>query len=340
MPMMRPVAFSLHSALANWQWTPFSLVVVAVLVAVAYWYLRADWLLATRGRRWPARRTIPFLAGLVAVDMALQSPVAVFTQRYFQAHVVQHLLLMIVAPPLLAFGAPSTLLLQTASRRTKARWLAVLRSKPFAVLTHPVTVWSLYFGFMFGFFLTSLINTAMNDMWIMDVINVVFLLGGTLYWWPIVGLDPIVHWRMGYGARMANVLVGAAPETFLGVVILLERQPIASMYSVASTHAGGGLLWGSTEIATIIAFVPLFLGWVRSEERAARRADARADAIAAAGAAGADEVDLELAGIDARDVAEKRSRWMSPTDKARVAAWEAAWMAKAGAVPEEQSAEA
>ena len=149
---MKPLRFDLQGALTAWQWSPFSIVVGIALVAVAYWYLSADWRLAVRGRRWPTRRTAAFMAGLIAIDMALQSPVATFTGSYFQAHVVQHLLLMVVAPPLLALGAPSTLLLQTASRATKTRWLGVLHSRPFAVFTHPVPVWFFYFGAMFAFF--------------------------------------------------------------------------------------------------------------------------------------------------------------------------------------------
>ena len=148
MPGMSKVHFSLHTALTAWQWSPFSVCVPVALVIIGYFYLRADWRLASRGRRWPARRTVAFLAGLVAVDLALQSPVATFTASYFQAHVAQHLLLMVVAPPLLALGAPSTLLLQTAGRATKRKWLAVLRSRPFAIATHPVLVWFFYFGAM------------------------------------------------------------------------------------------------------------------------------------------------------------------------------------------------
>src|ERR1700749_2424373 len=107
---MSPVDFSVHNALTRWQSGPFSLVVLAALIAVAYWYLRSDWQLATRGRRWPANRTPPFLAGRVPMDVALQSPVATLPGAYFQAHVIQRLLLMVVAPPLPALGAPSTLL--------------------------------------------------------------------------------------------------------------------------------------------------------------------------------------------------------------------------------------
>lgn len=309
---MTPVAFTWSRAFGDWQWGPFALLVLAGVLALGYWYMRGDWLLAGRGRRWPQWRTASFLGGLVAVDLALQSPIATFTASYFQAHVMQHLLLMIVAPPLLALGAPSTLLLQTAGRRTKVRWLGVLRSKPFAVLTHPITVWSLYFGAMFVFFLTSLINVAMTHMALMDVINLTFLLGGCLYWWPMVGQDPIVHWKMGYGARMANILIGAAPETFLGLAILGQHNPIASMYTIASTHAGGGLLWSSTEFATMAGFIPIFIQWMHSEERSAARADAMLPATAI-------------------------SRTRRPTSERALTPWEAEWLARTGSLPTEST---
>jgi cytochrome c oxidase assembly factor CtaG len=248
-----------------------------VVIGLAYWYLRSDWRLASRGRRWPWGRTVAFMGGLVAVVLALQSPVATFTSSYFQAHITQHLLLMVVAPPLLALGAPSTLLLQTSSRAVKTKWLAVLRSRAFAIATYPMIVWFLYFGVMFAFFLTPLLNYAMEHMALMDAINLAFLLGGCLYWWPIVGLDPIVHWRMGYGTRLAALSLGVPFEAFLGVAIMSLRTPIASMYTLNSTHSGGALLWAATELATFIGLIPVFVMWMRADERAAARADARAN---------------------------------------------------------------
>lgn len=333
---MSRVAFTLHNALTQWAASPFAIFVVAVLVLLAYLYLLGDWRLASKGRRWPHRRTAAFLGGLVAVDLALQSPVATFTGSYFEAHVVQHLLLMVVAPPLLALGAPSTLFLQTASRNNKVRWLSVLRSRPFAALTHPITVWGLYFGFMFVFFLSPLIDFAMLHMALMDVINLVFLLGGCCYWWPMVGLDPIVHWKMGYGARMLNVLVGAAPETFLGIAIMSQQTPIASMYSLSSTHAGGGMLWASTELATVIGFIPIFLQWMRSDERAAARADVVNQREATwssvpplARRRGWRPVSRVVTSTGLQAARSESGRQLS--------VWEAAWLAKAGSVPNASS---
>ncbi len=268
--------------LTTWEFTPFALVVLVVVLAVAIWYVQAVWALSARGRRWSPRRTVSFMAGLVAIDLALQSPVATLTMQYFEAHVVQHLLLMVIGPPLLAMGAPMTLALQTSSRKTKTRLLAGLHSRPFRLLTHPLTVAVLYYGSMFAFFLTSLLAVAMEHMWLMDIINIGFFLGSTLFWWPIVGLDPIPHWRLGYGAKMVALLIGVPLESFLALSLLSDSTTAAPMYSLASTHSGAGLLWIGAELFTMIALIPVFLQWLKSEQRATARLDAQLDAELAA----------------------------------------------------------
>src|SRR6202034_3240377 len=324
---MPRVAFSLHDLLTRWQVSAFSVFVVVLLVAAGVWYLRADWALAARGRRWKTRRTVAFFAGLITVDLALQSPIAAMTGTYFQAHIVQHLLLMAIAPPLLAMGAPSTLYLQTTSRKHKERWLAVLRSRPFAVLTHPALVAFLYYGVMFIFFLSSLINLAMNHMWLMDVINVGFLFGGMLFWWPMVGIDPIIHWKLGFGARMFFVLVGSAIDAFLGVAILNLSHPIASMYSLPSTHAGGGLIWAGTDVLALMAFAPIYLQWMRSEERAGRRLDLHLDK-------------LEMASVNGSHDHQEGHVATEPAVNPKESAWEAVWRQRAGGIPAFQATNA
>jgi putative membrane protein len=279
---MPPVHFTLRVLLTDWQHSAFPLAVVVALVAAGYWYLRADWALARRGRRWSGTRTACFVGGLVAIDIALQSPLASLTASYFQAHVFQHLFLMVVAPPLLALGAPMTLLLQTSSRRTKTFVLRVLNSKPFVAISHPVPVWFLYYGVMFVFFLTPVIGFAMEHMAVMDLVNLFFLAGSTLFWWPVVGLDPIPHWSMGYGAKLANLAIGVPVEAFLGVALLNESKTVAPMYTLASTRAGGGLLWVFSELFAVAAMIPILAQWMRAEDRKAAREDARLDAEEAA----------------------------------------------------------
>jgi putative membrane protein len=285
MPSMSRVPLSAHNALTQWEFTPFALLVLVVVISAAVWYLRAEWAVGLRGRRWSRKRTVSFLAGLVAVDLALQSPVAVFTSDYFQAHVIQHLLLMVVAPPLLAMGAPMTLALQTSSRRTKVRLLGLLNSRAFRAVTHPVPVWILYYFSMFAFFLTFALNFAMLHMWVMDLVNVGFFLASTLFWWPIIAVDPIPHWQMGHGARLVSLLIGVPVESFLALALLSATRPAASMYTVASTHSGAAILWIGAELFTFLALIPVFIQWVRFEERKQARSDALMDAELAAQAA-------------------------------------------------------
>ncbi len=311
MPMLK---VNVHDILTAWQSGPFSFAVLLTLVLLGYWYLHATHLLAERNRVWPRRRTVNFLLGLGAIELALQSPVATFTQDYFTSHIIQHLLLMLVAPPLLALGAPSTLFLQTSSRKMKKHWLSFIRSGAFAIISHPISVWFIYYGFMFIFFLTPLIGIAMEHMALMDLINLAFLGGGTLFWWPIIGIDPILHWRMGYIARVVNLLIGVPVESFLAIAILSERSPIAPMYTVSDTHAGGALLWILSEAMTLPALVPLFRRWVGSDEREGSRMDAR---------------------ISHKLSRTERSGWNS--EKPDVpSAWEAHWIARTGGLPPTQ----
>jgi putative copper resistance protein D len=185
---------------------------------------------------------------------------------------------MVIAPPLLALGAPMTLILQTAPRSWKSTILKVMHSRPFGVIRSPVPVFFLYYLSMYAFFLSSAIGFAMTHMWVMDLINLGFLGGALLFWWPMVGIDPIPGGRMHSGLKIINLLIGVPIESFLGIAIMTKHTPVAPMYSLASTHAGGGVLWAASEAATLLAVIPIYVEWVRSDQRSARRIDARLDA--------------------------------------------------------------
>lgn len=272
-----PPALASHSTLSQWGFQPFALVVLASVVIAGAWYVQAAWALSAKGRNWSRRRTVAFICGLIGVDLALQSPVAALSMVHFEAHVVQHLLLMVVAPPLLALGAPMTLALQTSSRRTKVRLLRILNSRVFRWSSHPGPTWGMYYIAMFAFFLTSALGVAMEHMWLMDVVNVAFLVASAHFWWPIVGLDPIPHWRMGHGTKMAALLIGVPLESFLALALLTSTRSVAPMYTVDGTHAGAAILWIGAEAFTVLALIPVFIQWLRTEDRKTARLDAELD---------------------------------------------------------------
>jgi len=267
-----------HTLLTRWEFSPFALVTLAVAVLVGAWYVQSAWALSAHGRPWSGMRTASFLTGLVMIDVALQSPVATLTMGYFEAHMAQHLLLMVIAPPLLALGAPMTLALQTSGRTTKTRLLRVLHSQAFRWWSHPIPTSVAYYVSMFVFFLTSAVAVAMTHMWLMDMVNVAFLVAAMHFWWPIVGVDPIPHWPLSHGMKMVVLLIGVPIESFLALALLTATRPAASMYSVPSTHAGAAILWIGAEAFTFLALIPVFVQWVRVEGRATARIDAQLDA--------------------------------------------------------------
>ena len=278
MPGVHRLGFTLHNVLTSWDTSPFALLTLVACVVVGAWYLQAVWALSAKGRTWSRMRTVSFLTGLVMIDLALQSPVASFTMGYFEAHMVQHLLLMVTAPPLLALGAPMTLALQTSSRSVKVRLLRVLNSRVFKWWSHPVPTAAVYYLAMFAFFLTSAVDVAMRHMWLMDLVNIAFLAASLHFWWPIVGVDHIPHWPMGHGAKMLALLIGVPIESFLALALLTSTRPVASMYTVWSTHAGAGILWMGAEAFTFLALIPVFVQWLRFEGRRTARIDAELDA--------------------------------------------------------------
>ncbi len=254
--------------------SPFAYATVAVATIAALTYLTGVRRLARRGRVWPAFRTTVFLAGWVTVALALASPVSTLVASSFEYHVVQHMLLMVVAAPLLALSAPMTLALQTCHHDTKVVLLRVLRTKTFAALTFPVTVWFLYYGVMFAFFLTPLIGIAMNHMALMDAFNVLFLLGGCNFWWPTIGIDHNPRWKMTHGMRIINLLIGVPFESFLGIA-LLGGGAAASIYTTSQTHVGGGMVWAIGEVSAFVGTAIVMVQWMRDDRRVAVREDRR-----------------------------------------------------------------
>ena len=112
----------------------------------------------------PRRRSAAFLGGLLAVAVALQSGIERYDTALFSIHMVQHLLLTMVAGPLLALGAPVTLLLRAAGPEERRRWiLPALHSRAARVIGHPVVAALLFAGVMWGTHFSPLFDRALED---------------------------------------------------------------------------------------------------------------------------------------------------------------------------------
>ena len=295
----------------GWQTGPLSLLALAVEISSAVLYLAGVRRLAKRGRKWSRWRSTAFLVGLGSVLIATGSGLAYYDDSVFAVHVIQHLVLMMVAPPLLALGAPLTLAVQSARRPTQRKILAVIHSGPVKVITFPVVVWLSYYATMFVYFFSPLYGLSLRHPLFHDYTHLHFLVAGLLFWVPIVGLDPS-RWRLPFPARVLFLFTGLPFDAFLGIAIMGMARSIAPAHTLSDTHAGGAIFWAGSELFTIIGLTVIVAQWARADERLAIREDRRS---ARGGRGPAPKATTPLQG-----------------------AWEAAWAAKGIASPTQSSA--
>src|SRR5262249_28549343 len=142
-------------------------------------------------RRWPRGQPVAFVAGLAVLFLALASPLEPFAALLLQVHMLQHLLLMMVAPPLLWLGAPLFPLLRGLPGAIRTYWVAPLfrwsfLRRSFQLLTHPVPAWLLFTTATWFWHLPRPYELALgSDGW-HHVQHVCFLGTALLFWYPVL----------------------------------------------------------------------------------------------------------------------------------------------------------
>nr|WP_238345174.1 cytochrome c oxidase assembly protein [Actinopolymorpha cephalotaxi] len=300
---------STAQALIGWAVPPFSwsnvltlwrtdaLVLVAAATGVVL-YLRGVWRLRTRDLRWPVGRTISWLLGVAVTVFVLCSGIATYAPAMFSVHMAQHMTLTMLSPILLAMGAPVTLALRAlpAGRRAEdggrergmREWiLTVLHSRVVRVFTHPLVALALYVLSLYAFYFTRLFASAMSSHTGHLLMTFHFLAVGSLYFWPIIGLDPMPR-RLPPVGRMLLLFASMPFHAFFGVIVMTTTTVLGAQWfaglrlpwldPLADQNVGGGIAWAAAELPVIIVLGVVFAQWVRADAREAKRTDRRADA--------------------------------------------------------------
>src|SRR2546425_3358681 len=228
--------------MSGWPVEPSVSVPVVVTAAV---YLRGWSLLRRRlAERFDARHAVLFLGGLAIMLCALASPFEALTHRWLAAHMVQHLLLMVVVAPFLWMGAPVAPLFVGLPRSIRRMVLASARSRMGRRLTrgllHPSVGWVAFALSFWGWHVPALYDLALeSDLW-HHVEHACFLVSALLFWRPVILAWPArmtwPRWTMipYLGLAMFQSLPLAAILTFSDRVIYagyssLEDQALAGV---------------------------------------------------------------------------------------------------------------
>ena len=227
--------------------------VAAVTLGAAY--RRGVRRVTARGRVWPSSRSVAFAAGMAALAAG-----ALVGDEPFGSHAVQHLLMGMVAPPLVALGAPMTLALQASERPTRRALQRILRSRAVTVATHPLVAGAAFAAAPVALYFTNLYDLTLRNALVHDAVHVGVVLGGLAFFWPLVGLDHTPH-RLHHAARLGWLLLAIPFHGFLGIALLSGAE--------AERRLGGGIIWASGDVLALLAVGVVVAQWMAVEQRAA-----------------------------------------------------------------------
>jgi cytochrome c oxidase assembly factor CtaG len=266
----------LHVLLTGAQTDYLALAAGAADIVVVAAYLAGVRRLAARGRHWPVSTTAAFITGVACIWIAVGSGLATYDDVSAPIHVVQHALLMMVAPPLLAIGKPITLAIQGSRRRPQVRIVKVVHSRTVAGLTNPPVGWTLYYGSMSACFLDRrLYDYLLDHPLAHDASHVGLLVVGYLYWQPLIGGDPS-RWRLSHRGRMTSVVTGTVVEGALGMAIMTFRQPLDPINTLRDTHAAGAFFLVVAVLSCVLCATAMTKMGRRPDTPRAQLAGARA----------------------------------------------------------------
>ena len=267
--------------------------IVLVLALAAGIYL-TGWVRLRRQAEGAATVTglVLYLGGIAALAVALVSPVDRLAAERLSMHMVQHILLLMIAPlgillanpfPVVLWGLPGGLRENFAGLFRDGR---AGRSVLTALTSMPVA-WTLYVVNLWGWHHPALYQAALRYWWVHDLEHWLFFATAVLFWWPILNAAPLYRPARPLGTRVIYLLAATLQNTLLGMSIAVPERILYPFYAAVPGLAalspiqdqglGGGIMWVSGHMY-VIPILVLVARRLISEDEAANARDSVANA--------------------------------------------------------------
>lgn len=266
-------------ALGSWRSDP-GILAAAFLVAVLYW---RGWARLHREQpdRYPTARLFSFLSGLLLVAVAILSPLDAFANLLLQVHMLQHLLLLMAAPPLLWLGQPVPALARSLPPAVvRAVFTPFLKSPAMracgSFLTHPVFTWLLFQVVLIGWHVPFFYELSLQDSGWHEVEHLSFLTAALLFWWPVVPAWPgRPRWpRAAFilyllAADLVNTAMSAF-FAFSGTAVYPSYRDGPRLWGISAADdqvAAGVIMWVPGSIAYLIPAFAIAVRFISGTRR-------------------------------------------------------------------------
>jgi len=266
-----------------WQWHLGWVPCVLLFGALACYLIGV-----ARTPSWSTARTTSFVAGIVVTFLATQSVIGVYDMVLFTDHMVQHLLLIMVAAPLFAAAAPLDLASASLHGAAKRRMDDFIDGPVGSVVLHPAFGFIAYAGFIPLTHLSAIMNLTMEHLWLHHVEQIAFLVVGYLFFRHVVGIERGPR-ALHPGLRLVYLMAAVPIDTFTGLALAMSSHNPFPVYDVvhrtwgpsvlSDVHTGGALMWIGGDFLMLLAMIPATVAWVRFEEAHTKELDAKLDAL-------------------------------------------------------------
>ncbi|TWP37446.1 cytochrome c oxidase assembly protein [Leekyejoonella antrihumi] len=290
-PMWHPTLPMSLGRLLEWHPQPVPVMPLLCLAGLLL-YGWGVWRLHRRGTRWPVGRTLSFLVGLALIVLVTATGIGGYGMQLFSVHMVQHMVLSMLAPIPLLMGAPITLALRAmpnthgragAPRRALLR---VLHSRFATVISSPLFSIPVFLFSLYGLYFTPIFDWMMSGFVGHEVMMIHFVAVGLLLFWPILAVDPSPHQQPPV-LRIIELFITAPFHAFFGIAVMLGNTIIATYFAhppmawhisvMYDQKVGGAIAWGFSEIPTLLVVLAIAVLWSRSSDREGRRFDRTED---------------------------------------------------------------
>ncbi|QLY30307.1 cytochrome c oxidase assembly protein [Nocardia huaxiensis] len=272
----------------------FDLIFGTLAIVLAVLYLRGVLRLRRRGDAWPVGRTIAWLSGCVVLLIATSSGIGRYAPAMFSMHMVQHMMLSMLAPILFALGGPVLLALRAIKPAGKGQppgpreWiLAAVHNPVSRFMTQPVVASVFFVAGFYALYLGGIFDKFVDSHGAHLLMNTHFLLSGYLFYWVVIGIDPKP--RQVEPLTKVGMVFGSLPfHAFFGIALMGMNTVLGGWFYrsldlgwngnlLDDQHTGGSLAWASGEIPLVVVMLALLIQWSRSDNRLATRLDRAAD---------------------------------------------------------------
>jgi putative membrane protein len=241
-----------------------------VYLGLVLLYLGHAWL-ARGAPDFRRKHSLYFGLGLVTIWVALESPIDTIADHYLDSvHMLQHVLLGFVAPPLMLLGLSPGMVVR------------VLRVPGVRALTEPIPAQVIAAIVMIGWHIPVLYDATLYSEALHVAEHLTFIAAGLLLYWPMLGAtSAYARWRMSPAAKLVYMLVATLPQDGVALALIFSRVPfyeyyvhaprlVASLTPIVDQTVAGAVLMIFGKATIAIAAVAVFIRWFGSEHEADR----------------------------------------------------------------------